>query len=172
MIESLRALITDPSIPSLHVLVVHFPIALICLAPLFDVACLFMRSRMWLDRCATTMYVIGTVGAGAAYLSGRQAASALSEISPAAEIDLADHASTAMLALIAFAVVTVVRLWVSWLARNDRRISLGIFRLAAIPIAVAALALLALTADRGGKLVYGHGLGVQVEDAKSTDSPQ
>ena len=32
-------------------------------------------------------------------------------------------------------------------------------------------ALLALTADRGGKLVYGHGLGVQNEHTESTDPP-
>jgi uncharacterized membrane protein len=52
---------------------------------------------------------------------------------------------------------------VSWLARNDRRIQLGIFRLVAIPVAVAGLALLALTADRGGALVYQHGIGVEAE---------
>ena len=72
MIESLLALVTDPSYPSLHVLIVHFPIALICLAPLFDLACLALRDKIWIDRTASVLYLTGTISAGAAYLSGKQ----------------------------------------------------------------------------------------------------
>ena len=169
MIESLQALFTNPSYPSLHVVVIHFPIAFICLAPLFDFGCLIFRDRVWMDRAATLLYVTGTVGAGAAYLSGQRAAEALAEISPTAESVLADHESSALITLIALAIVSVVRLWVSWLSRNDRRISLGVFRLAAIGLALAGLALLAVTADRGGTLVYGHGLGVQTEQADTSE---
>ena len=159
MIDSLLTLVTDPSFPSLHVLIVHFPIALICLAPLFDLGCLVFRDTTWLDRTASALYAIGAISAGAAYLSGGRAAKALSDLSPAAESALADHESMAIVTLIALAAATVARLWVSWLARDDRRISFTFFRLAAIPLALVALALLALTADHGGKLVYGHGLG-------------
>ena len=169
MIENLQSLLTNPSFPSLHVMVIHFPIALICLAPLFDLGCLILRDQVWLDRVASLLYVTGTLGAGAAYLSGERAAKALAEISPAAESALADHQSSALITLIALAIVSLFRLWVSWLSRADRRISLGFFRLAAIPLALAALALLALTADRGGSLVYGHGLGVQIENAESLE---
>jgi uncharacterized membrane protein len=169
MIESLQNLVTNPSYPSLHVVVIHFPIAFICLAPLFDIGCLIFRDRVWLDRAATVLYVIGTIGAGAAYLAGERAAEALMEISPAAESALADHENSATLTLIALAIVSLVRLWVSWISRDDRRISFGVFRLAAIPVALAGLALLALTADRGGNLVYGHGLGVQTERGEPSD---
>jgi uncharacterized membrane protein len=167
VIENLQSLFTNPSYPSLHVVVIHFPIAFICLAPIFDLGCLVFRDRVWLDRAATLLYVMGTIGAGAAYLAGERAAKALVEISPAAESALADHEDSATLTLIALAVVSLVRLWVSWLSRDDRRISLGVFRLVAIPVALAGLTLLALTADRGGNLVYGHGLGVQTEHAES-----
>jgi len=160
MIETLRALLNDPSVPSLHVLLVHFPIALLVVALLFDIGCLFFRRRAWLDRAATSLYFIGTVGAGAAYLSGQRAAAALHEISGTAEATLADHQDLALATLAAFSGVTLLRMLVSWLARNDRRIQLGVFRLAALPIAIAGLALLALTADRGGALVYQHGVGV------------
>jgi len=163
MIETLRALLNDPAVPSLHVLVVHFPIALLVVALLFDIGCLFFRKRAWLDRAATSLYLIGTIGAGAAYLSGQRAAAALQEISGAAEATLADHQDLALATLAAFSGVTLLRMLVSWLARNDRRIQLGIFRLVAIPIAIAGLALLALTADRGGALVYQHGIGVEAE---------
>ena len=163
MIENLLTLFTSPSYPSLHVVVIHFPIAFVCLAPLFDFGCLIFRDRVWLDRAATLLYVMGTIGAGAAYLTGERAAKALVEISPAAESALADHESLATLTLIALVIVSLTRLWVSWLSRKDRRISFGVFRLAAIPVALVGLALLALTADRGGSLVYGHGLGVEKE---------
>ena len=169
MIESLQSLLTNPSFPSLHVMVIHFPIALICLAPLFDLGCLILRDQVWLDRAATLLYVLGTLGAGAAYLAGERAAKALSDLSPAAESALADHESSAMITLIALAIVSLFRLWVSWLSRADSRISIGVFRLAAIPLALAGLALLAITADRGGSLVYGHGLGVQIENAESLE---
>jgi len=167
MIESLQTLMTNPSYPSLHVVVIHFPIAFICLAPIFDLGCLIFRDRVWLDRAATLLYVMGTIGAGAAYLAGERAAEALMEISPSAESALADHESMATLTLIALAIVSLVRLWVSWLSRDDRRISVGLFRLAAIPVALVGLALLASTADRGGSLVYGHGLGVQLVNESS-----
>jgi uncharacterized membrane protein len=166
MIGQLQSLFTHPSYPSLHVLVIHFPIAFICLAPIVDFACLILRDRVWLDRAATLLYVMGTIGAGAAYLAGERAAEALAQISPTAESALADHESSALVTLIALAIVSVVRIWVSWLSRNDRRISFGVFRLAAIPLALIALSLLAITADRGGTLVYGHGLGVQSERAE------
>ena len=167
MIENLQTLFTNPSYPSLHVVLIHFPIAFICVAPFFDLGCLIFRDRVWLDRAATLLYVMGTIGAGAAYLAGERAAKALSDLSPAAESALADHESFATLTLIALAIVSLVRIWVSWLSRDDRRIRVGLFRLAAIPVALVGLALLAFTADRGGTLVYGHGLGVQVEDESS-----
>ncbi len=167
MIESPQTLLNNPSFPSLHVMVIHFPIALMCLAPLFDLGCLILRGQVWLDRSATLLYVMGTLGAGAAYLTGERAAKALVEISPTAESALADHESSALITLIALAIVSLVRLWVSWLSRADHRVSLGFFRLVAIPVAFAGLALLAITADRGGNLVYRHGLGVQLENESS-----
>ena len=110
MIENLQTLLTNPSFPSLHVMVIHFPIALICLAPLFDLGCLILRDQVWLDRVASLLYVMGTLGAGAAYLSGERAAKALTEISPAAESALADHESSALITLIALAIVSLFRL--------------------------------------------------------------
>ena len=170
MIDDLTRLLTDPAFPSLHVLVIHFPIALICLAPVVDVGCLVLRGWVWLDRTATLLYVAGTIGAGAAYLTGDRAADALGGISPAAEATLADHHRFAVLTLIVLVIVSLLRLTVSWLARNDRRISLGIFRLVALPLALAGLLLVALTADRGGQLVYGHGLGVGLH--QDSDAPK
>ena len=167
MIDAVLALFNDPKIPSLHVLVVHFPIAFLFLAPFFDIGCLLFRRRVWLDRAATSLYVMGTIGAGGAYLSGERAAEMVAEFTPIAESAVADHENMAVLTLIALAVVSLVRLMVSWLAREDRRIHFGFFRLVALPIALVGLALLALTADAGGNLVYRHGVGVQQDSSNS-----
>ena len=164
MIESLRAIFTEPGFPSLHVLVIHFPIALLTLAPFFDIGCMFFRDRVWLDRAAAALYVMGTIGAGAAYLTGERAAIAVGDLSTAAESALADHESSAVLTLFALVIVTLARVGVIWLARHDRRVSIGVFRLAAFPIAIAGLVMLAHTADRGGRLVYHHGVGVGQQD--------
>ena len=167
MIEALRTLFTDPSFPSLHVMVVHFPIAFIAFAPLLDLGCLVFRDRVWLDRAAAAMYLLGTLGAGAAYLLGEKAAEAVqSTLTPAAESVLADHEAQAVITLVALAAATLIRLIVTWLGRDDRRIKVGIFRLLALPAAIAALAMLALTADLGGRLVYHHGVGVTTESLK------
>jgi uncharacterized membrane protein len=163
MIEAFEGLMTTPSVPSWHVLVVHFPIALICLAPVFDLACLLFRSRVWLDRAAAAFYVMGTIGAGAAYLTGQRAAKTVGDLTPAAESAMADHEALAVLTLVALSVAALYRCLVSWLARHDQRINVGIFRLTALPVALLSLALVVATADRGGHLVYQHGVGVSVE---------
>ncbi len=163
MIDSLAALFNDPSVPSWHVVVIHFPIALVCLAPLFDLGCLVFRNRVWLDRAAAAFYLMGTVGAAAAYLTGQRAATRVGELTPAAESALADHEALAVLTLTALSVVALFRFLVSWLARYDKRIHVGIFRLSALPLALLGIALLVATADRGGNLVYRHGVGVTVE---------
>ncbi|MCJ7755186.1 MAG: hypothetical protein MUP13_11540 [Thermoanaerobaculales bacterium] len=165
MIEALRSLFTDPSFPSLHVMVVHFPIAFIAFAPLLDIACLVFRDRVWLDRAAAAMYLVGTLGAGAAYLLGEEAAEAVQSMTPATESVLADHEAQAVITLVVLAAATLIRLIVTWLGRDDRRIKIGIFRLLALPAVLAALAMLALTADLGGRLVYHYGVGVNVESS-------
>ena len=169
MIETLQALLDDPGVPSLHVVVVHFPIAFIAFAPLFDLACLVFRDRVWLDRAAAAMYLLGTLGAGAAYLLGERAAEAVVSMTPAAESVLADHEAQAVITLSVLAVATLLRLVVTWLGRDDRRIKIGLFRLLALPAVLVALAMLALTADLGGQLVYRHGVGVAIESPQTLE---
>ena len=69
------------SLPNLHPALVHFPIALLLAALGFDLACLFLRRQVWLDRAAAALYALGALGAGAAYLAGRQAADLSDELS-------------------------------------------------------------------------------------------
>jgi len=159
MIEGARQVFFSSSFPNLHALVVHFPVALLPVALLLDLGCLVARARVWLDRCASTLYVIGTVAAALAFVTGRFAAQGATGLPWEAGAVLADHGDLGLLTLVAYAVVTVLRSIVSWLAREDWRIKFGFFRLLALIASASALVLLALTADRGSALVYRHGIG-------------
>ncbi len=84
------------------------------------------------------------------------------DYSGAAQAAMADHESLGLLTLIAFIVVTVLRLIVARLGRKDKKTSIGFFRLLALAAALGGLILLVSTAHKGGNLVYQHGMGVAV----------
>jgi uncharacterized membrane protein len=158
---------TPVSLQHIHPMVVHFPIAL-CLTALFlDVCCLVFRRYLWLDRSAVTLGLMGMAGLVAAYLTGDRAAVAAAPIGGIAQGVLADHEDLALLTLISWGITIVLRLLVAWLGRRDRQIQLGIYRLAALVVAVGAATLLVMTAVHGGALVYDHGVGVGVAASPS-----
>jgi uncharacterized membrane protein len=145
--------------PNIHPLLVHFPIALLCAAVAVDVVgCAFRRNKP-LRQLATLLYVLGTGAAVAAYLTGRAAAQTV-WLPGMAQAVLKQHWDWALRTVWFFAGVTVVRLV---LLRPSRR--------EPSPAIVAALALAGLvgigllveTGDRGGRLVYQHGVGTARE---------
>lgn len=146
----------------LHPAMVHFPIGLLLAAALFDAGCLVFRRFLWLDRTAAALMTLGGIALGAAYLAGERAAEAAAPVTGIAQGVLADHEDLAMLSLIAWGAAIALRLFVSWLGRDDLEVQLGIFRLAALILVFAASALLILTAFHGGQLVYDHGIGVSM----------
>ncbi len=146
-----------------HPAIVHFPIALLLTATLFEAGCLVFRSLLWLDRAALTLMVLGGSSLGAAFLSGERAAEAAAPVVGVAQGILADHEDLATLSLIVWTVTIVLQLFVSWLGRNDLEIQLGIFRLAALVLAFGGAFLVIVTALHGEQLVYQHGIGVDFE---------
>ena len=141
-------------------MVVHFPVALLLTSALFDAGCLVFRRFLWLDRTATAVMTLGGIGLGLAYLTGERAAESASPVAGAAQGVLADHEDLALLTLIAWGAAIALRLFVSWIGRDDLEVQLGIFRLAELVLVFGAAALLVLTAFHGGQLVYDHGVGV------------
>lgn len=170
MTTAIENLLSASSLPNLHALAIHFPVALLSVALLTDLACLVLRKRVWLDRTAITLYVIGTISAAASFLSGRSASADMWHVPSEAQAVLADHQDLALLTLLAYCIVTVLRGIVTWLAREDWRIKIGFFRLLALVASAAALILLALTADRGGALVYRYGIGSAAASAMESGS--
>jgi len=53
-----------------HPMIVHFPVALILVGFLADVVFLFLKKEVCLSKMGLYLMVLGTLGAGAAYLTG------------------------------------------------------------------------------------------------------
>jgi len=161
MIESVQAWISASAVPNPHAILIHLPLALLPTALLMDLGCLFLRKRIWFDKTATVLYVLGTLGAAAAYFSGEFASEGLAVVPGPALAPLADHEDLGLMTLVAFSIVTILRTTVTSLSREDWRIKFGFFRLSALIAAALSMFLLVLTADQGGALVYRHGLAVE-----------
>lgn len=155
-----------PGWDGLHPLVVHFPIALSLVAPLFVAMAIVRPARAaCLGFVALVLLVIGTAGAFVAVGSG-EAAAELATRSEAINAAIEAHATLAEQARMAFAVLTllygatlVVPLYVKKLATPT------VSRVANVVMLVLLLAgalLMANVGHRGGLLVHKHGVQAMI----------
>jgi len=140
-------------LPSIHPLIVHFPIALLMAAFLTDVVALILRQKSWMHASALWLYAIGALGVVGAYLTGQDAASSI-EWTPVTQSAVDAHASAAE--------------WVLWFFTFYVLFRLGLrgLRLTWMPYVWVILALPGLfflyeTGEHGAALVYRYGIGVQ-----------
>jgi uncharacterized membrane protein len=161
------------SLPNLHPAVVHFPIAILPLAVLVDAAGLALRRRVRLDAAAVVLYGIGLGAAGAAYWAGRQAADSLVDLPPKAPALIGAHADWALYTLWTFAILAALRGGAAWVFRHRAGATPVAVRVALLVVALPGLGLLLGTADRGGALVYRHGIAVSAQvHAPPTSAPR
>ena len=156
------------SLPNLHPALVHFPVALLLAALGFDIACLFLRRQVWIDRAAAALYALGALGASAAYLAGRQAADSVGNVSPTAEVLMVEHSDWAFLTLLVFSGIGLLRIGLSWWEINQSVIRVTPLRLIILFAAIGGQWLLFGTAERGGALVYRYGVAVAFPKNQST----
>ena len=148
--------------PNIHPLVVHFPIALLLAAVAADLLGVVLGRRAALRDAATWLYCAGAGTAIAAYVTGENAADSMllpAEVTPLVD----DHdnwafRTTALFALLAGARVILPRFITLTAPAWWGALALGL----------VGTVMLYGTAERGGRLVYEHGLGVQ---AITTDAP-
>lgn len=156
-----------PSWDALHPLVVHFPVALLLVAPLFVVIAAVVghgepgRGRPYLV-AALVLLALGTIGTYVAVETG-EAAGKLTDRTEALSAVLEKHESLAETTRLVFSVLTVILaaiLLVPLALRRALPRSAGTGLLAAFVVAYGAGAvLLANTAHNGGRLV--HELGAR-----------
>jgi uncharacterized membrane protein len=143
------------TLPNWHPLLVHFPIALYVVAVLVDAVAQGMRSYPWLFRSALLLYVLAAVGALGAYLSGQAAAEGIGPLSGEAYSVLAAHETWALRVLLFLGGYAGLRLLLAfWRPLSGLRWALWV-------LSLPGWWLLYEAADRGGALVYQHGVGVR-----------
>ena len=133
-----------------HPVFVHFPIALLIGAGLIEVLALALR-RPTLHVVSLWNLVLGTLGAGMAFLSGEQAEE-LAEHAAAAHQVLQWHETLGRTTLIVAVLVTLLRL-----VTRDRLA--GWLRIVSVSLMLAAVGSVAAGGYLGGRLVYEFGLG-------------
>lgn len=147
------------SLPNLHPAVVHFPVALVPVAALLDLAALSLRSKAWLDRAAATVWALAALGTGGAYWAGRQAADSLTVL-PRVQPHIAEHSDWAWWTLWAVVLLALARLVLAaWDAAAERLRRLPLRWLVWVG-SLGCVALVFYTADLGGGLVYQHQVAV------------
>lgn len=146
--------------PNLHTAVVHFPIAWLVAAFLFDVACVVRRRWVWLDRAAVSLYVLAVAASGLAIWAGQRAAAQIGTVSADVERLIGEHSDWAFLTLLVAVALTLLRFEAFWRDRRESVLRLTRARLLALLLAVGCQWVLAETAARGGRLVFQHGVAV------------
>ena len=142
-------------IPNLHPIVVHFPIALLSVAVLVDLIRVAKRDHAGLNLTVQILYGLGTLGLIAAFLSGRQATETV-EVAGQAFIVLASHENWALATMIFFIAFFGLRFAAYWY-QIDTRKSISV---ASVVLGLIGMGLVTITGNRGGELVFGHGVGV------------
>jgi uncharacterized membrane protein len=165
-----------PSIPGwdgVHPLVVHFPIALLLVAPLFVIlGAAFTRHGRWFSVAALILMALGTIGVWTAVGSGEAAADLVTR-TPQIAGALERHESMAETTRVLFTALTFVFATIVLTPLMLRRGVGGWQRIAAhgtfLVFYLAGAVYLANTAHQGGMLV--HDLGVRSVVAISPTTP-
>lgn len=137
--------------PRVHAMLVAFPIAVLTLAVLFDLAGLVRKSES-ARRTGFMLLLIGTLAAGCAVLAGLQAEDRIDHGNAIHHL-MEEHQTLAYFTLGTFAIVAL------WRLLRERKMG-GKERIAAFVLSLVGLGFLADTGHHGGKLVFEHAAGV------------
>jgi len=142
--------------PNIHPMVVHFPIALLGSFVAMEFLGLFTGSD-GVRGAASWMLYLGAAGALAAVVAGLHAAATVEHTAEVHAI-IERHEGFGITVLVLAAALSVWRLIVR--ARFSARA-----RAVHLIVAVIMAGMMALGADLGGLMVYGHGVGVKAPPA-------
>lgn len=140
----------------LHPMIVHFPIALIIVGLVSEVAGLVFRRSFFTDS-AVYLVLLGTIGLVAAYITGNLAGGGVVEAGSlkAALEKHEDAALLTMILMIAFAAIRLLVHYKKWFK--------GWVRYGMAALFVVGVLAIARTGFYGGELVFKHAAGVQLD---------
>lgn len=172
---ALQALPPVPGWNELHPLVIHFPIALLLVTPLFIVVGVIanpQKGRPFLI-AALVLMLLGTAGTFFAVATG-EAAGEIAERTPVVSAVLERHEDLAEMARIVFSVLTFLFAAILFLPRilklETSALTARILPLAFLLFYSAGAVILVNTAHNGGRLV--HELGVRATNKQSNAIPR
>lgn len=150
--------------PNVHPLIIHFPIGILIIAVFIHVYTLFVKQK-WVENTVNLLYVLGTICAGIAYLTGRDAADHVKFPSEAFPV-VSRHADLALWTLSLFTLLTVLRIIIKW-----KKINLIYpYQLTMILLSITACGFLFRTGEFGARLVFGHGVGIYSPEIQTAES--
>ena len=159
MVDALPSWLLPEWVPNLHPLIVHFPIAILVLAPALDALALALRKR-WPHGAlvATGLYVVGGLSAVVTYYSGTWAVGTVSVSTVDAAQTFNVHQTWGWYTMLSAGGYALVRGSVQALSSVEiqwrRHLVLAVLGLAILwPLWKAG--------ENGGRLVYQHGVGVE-----------
>jgi uncharacterized membrane protein len=165
-----NAMVPIPAWNGLHPLVVHFPIALLMVAPILMIVALLAKQKRAFLTSAFIVMALGTAGAWLAVATG-EAAGHLAEGIPGVEPLLKRHEEMAESVRTVFTVLTLVfaaLLAIPWALKREppRAVRVGSYG-ALLAVYAGALVYLANTAHQGATLVHGKGVHALVAPGAS-----
>ncbi len=145
-----------PDLTHLHPMIVHFPIALLIIGFLSDLAGLILK-RNFFTQAGFYLLILGALGITAAYLSGLNAGAGVSEEGLLKQA-LETHQGAAVLTFWLVLAAALTRITVVMLKRYK-----GILKAGVLVLYFFSVVAIARTGYYGGELVYKHAAGVQFD---------
>lgn len=140
----------------IHPMIVHFPIALLIVAFLFDVISLFIKEEFY-SKAGFYLLILGTLGVIAAFFTGNLAGSGISESGKLKDV-LETHEEAALISMSIMIIAAVVRIIFVW-----KKKYYGVFKYVALTLILICVFSIARTGFYGGELVFKHAAGVRFE---------
>lgn len=145
--------------PNVHPLIVHFPIALLIFALVFDLFALIFRNVNWLRYAAGSLYILGAMAALVTFFTGKQAADIVN-VPAMARHTLSEHADWAHFTVWFFGIYGVIRLFFLSKKLSQKWVVAFVLFL----IGAGGMFLLFETGEHGAELVFRYGVGVKAAE--------
>src|SRR5690606_30568038 len=140
--------------PNIHPIIVHFPLVLLIIAVLFDLAGLALTKFDWIKKSALLLYFLGTIAAAIAFITGNEASNII-DIPANAFSAVNEHADWAEITLWFFSIYTIVRLSFAIFFKSLKKV----FVVPIVLVGIFGIYFLYQTGGHGAQLVFGYGLG-------------
>lgn len=139
----------------LHAMIIHFPIALLMAGFLSEVLAIFIKKDFF-SQAAFYLLILGVLGAITAYVTGSYAGEGIEDGPLKMPMEL--HQQAAAITLWLAVGLGLFRAFIYYFKYNRNWV-----KWAGIVLFVALVGSVARTGYLGGKLVFSHGAGVQIE---------